>query len=471
MKGSLEVAIIGAGTAGLAARREVARVTDNYAVIDAGPLGTTCARVGCMPSKALIQVAEDYQRRKVFDEIGIRGQLSVDSAVVMKHVRKLRDRFVKSVLADMESWLEGHWIQKRARFVSPHVLDLEGETIEAKKIIIATGSRPLIPKAWQKYSSYFLNTDDFFEMETLPRKVAVIGLGVIGIELGQALQRLGVEVVGFETRRSIGGLTDPEVSNYVVENFSREMNLHFSGADLVGEGSKGLRIRSGDFEDEFEKVLVAVGRKPNLDQLNLEEIGVTLNEKGLPEIVKGTYQIKNFPIYVVGDANAERPVLHEAADEGRIAGYNSVREESQCFTRRVSLGIVFCDPNIAVVGQTYQSLQALGADFITGSVSYEGQGRAIVKLKEKGLVHIYAHRSSGLLLGAEIFAPEGEHLAHLLSWAISLQLNVFDVLKMPFYHPVLEEGLRTALRNLAEKVEQEKPPLEIWRCQDAPVAP
>ncbi len=160
----IDVAIIGAGTAGLSARKEVAKKTQNYLVIDPGPLGTTCARVGCMPSKVLIQVANDFDRRHKFAEMGISGaeNITVDTQAVMRHVRKLRDRFVRAVVKDTDTWTSTHYKQAKARFVAPHVLDLGDEKIEAQKIIIATGSQPIIPKAWEKYSSYFIDTNSFF---------------------------------------------------------------------------------------------------------------------------------------------------------------------------------------------------------------------------------------------------------------------------------------------------------------------
>ncbi|NQZ01505.1 MAG: dihydrolipoyl dehydrogenase, partial [Bdellovibrionales bacterium] len=157
-----------------------------------------------------------------------------------------------------------------------------------------------------------------------------------------------------------------------------------------------------------------------------------------------------------------------AADEGRIAGYNAVHP-TECFKRRVNLGITFSDPNIATVGQSYQQLTDQGRGFVTGAVSFEGQGRSIVKLKEQGMLHVYADPHSGELLGAELQAPDGEHLAHLLAWAISLKLSVQEALKMPFYHPVIEEGLRTALRDAASRLNEPPGDFELFRCDDLPI--
>ncbi len=464
-----DVVIIGAGTAGLSARREVAKKTDSYIVVDDGPLGTTCARVGCMPSKVLIQVANDYDRRNKFEQMGIRGgeNLTIDHTQVMIHVRSLRDRFVRAVKNPMKDW-ESKLVRGRAKFIDAHTLQIGSDQVKADKIIIATGSRPILPPSWEKYKAHLIDTDAFFELTTLPETVAVIGLGVIGVEIGQALHKLGVNTVGITTNKEIGGLTDPEIQDYVARKLSEEMPLHFTGAELVGVNDKGkLQVRSDDKTYEVDKAFLAVGRRPNVDSMGLEALNIPLNRHGVPEVDANTMKLKAAPhIFLPGDANADRPILHEAADEGTIAGHNAVFDET-CFKRRTVLGITFSDPNIASVGKRWRDLK--DEDFVVGKVSFEGQGRSIVKLKEQGLLHVYADRESGLLLGAEMQAPDGEHLAHLLAWAISAKLTVFEALKMPFYHPVIEEGLRTALRDAATKIKDGNHGHELFRCSDSPI--
>lgn len=465
-----DVVIIGAGTAGLSARKQVEKVTENYIVVDDGPLGTTCARVGCMPSKVLIQVANDFYRRKVFSKIGIEGgqSLKLDSEKVMNHVRSLRDRFTSGVYKGMEHWAD-KLVRKRARFIDAHTLDLDGERVKAKKIIIATGSRPVIPPSWVQFRSHVIDTNQIFELERLPNTMAIIGMGVIGTEIGQALSRLGVQVVGITVGRSIAGLTDPQIQDYVINKISQEFPLHLNGAEILEITDHGLlKVKTEDRVYEVEKVLASMGRRPNIDSLGLENLAIERDKKGIPLVDFNTQKIKGFDhIFLPGDVNTNRPILHEAADEGTIAGYNAVHPE-QCFQRRTSLAVAFCDPNIAFSGKTWSRLKEEKIDFVVGEVSFEGQGRSIVKLKEQGLLRIYAEKKSGKLLGAEMQAPEGEHLAHLLSWAITLKLTVFEALKMPFYHPVIEEGLRTALRDLASKMVDGHID-ELIRCQDTPI--
>ena len=468
----VKVAIIGAGTAGLSARREVAKVTNDYVIIDGGPLGTTCARVGCMPSKVLIQAANDFDRRFVFAAEGIQGgdQLTINHSHVMQFVRKLRDRFVKGVFSDMESWND-KLIQKYAAFIDPNTLDLGDEQITAEKIIVATGSTPVMPKAWHQYREHLIDTDQFFELESLPKKIAVIGLGVIGIELGQALHKLGIEVKLIGLGKSIGGISDPILQNYIAEKYQEQLNIAFDGADIQGiDEHNQLKVEIDGKIETFDKAVLALGRRPNFDKLQLENAQINLTQKGIPKYSETTYQsLSHNHIYFVGDNNAQRPLLHEAADQGRIAGYNAVRAEAHCFQKRTFLAITFSDPNIAVIGKSYQKLLDNDEDFVIGQVSFEGQGRSIVKSHEQGMLRLYARKKDGKLLGVELQAPQGEHLAHLLSWAISNQMSVNEILAMPFYHPTVEEGVRTALRDASKQLDLASTGIELFRCGDTPI--
>ena len=458
-----DVVIIGAGSGGLSARREVAKKTDNYLVIDPGPYGTTCARVGCMPSKVMIQIANDYYRRKKFEEEGILGgdKLKLDQAQAMRHVRKLRDRFVRGVVGGMESWREEKLLKKSAKFISDHELDCEGEKIQADKIVLATGSRPNIPKALKGFENWTITTDEIFELETLPESIAVIGLGVIGLEIGQALHRLEVKTTLIGRRPVFGGLTDPDLNQYVASKICEELDVSVAGIDDVFEQHGKLVIKAGDREIPVDKVLVATGRDSNIDKLGIECLKLDLDDSGVPHFDSETFQLKDKPhIFLAGDVTAKKQILHEASDEGKIAGFNAVHDLKE-FKSRVSLMITFSDPNIASVGLTFSEIFEQKRDYACGEVSFEGQGRSIVKLKEIGLLRVYGDKKTGEILGAEMFGPSMEHIAHLLSWVIEQKLTVNKVLSFPFYHPVIEEGLRTALRDLRDKVQQAQSNLEL----------
>lgn len=451
MNESYDVAIIGAGSAGLSALREVRKQTDNFVLINDGPYGTTCARVGCMPSKALIEAAFAFHRRKALAAFGVAGaeNLSVDIPAVLRRVRSLRDDFVGGMLKLTDD-LGERSIPGRARFLEPQVLEVGERRLHAGKVIIATGSRPVVPGEWAAFGSRLLTSDDLFEQETLPSRMAVIGLGGLGSEIAQALARLGIEVTGFDAAEHIAGLSDARVNSQAVSLLRKEFSLQLGhAAEPVIQGER-IRVSAGDESVVVDKVLVALGRRPNVDRMGLENLGVELDERGVPPFDSRTMQIADLPVYMAGDANSQLQLLHEAIDEGHIAGYNALRNEPACFERRVPLAIVFTDPGIAIVGQSLAELDQ--GETVIGEVDFAHQGRARMAEQNHGLLRVYADRSSGWLLGAEMCAPQGDHLAHLLALAVQRKLAVHELLRMPFYHPVLEEGLRTALRDAASKL-------------------
>lgn len=458
-----DVAIIGAGTAGLAAMREVRRTTENFILINEGPFGTTCARVGCMPSKALIAVAKTFHQRNFLAAAGIAGteSLKADLSAVLRHVRKLRDAYVGGVLKITDE-LGERVIVGRARFVQPDTLEVGDRQLRARHIIIATGSRPIVPQPWRTFGERVLTSDTLFEQKTLPGRIAVVGLGALGVEMAQALARLGVVVTGFDAAEHVAGLSDPAVSARAIDILSGEFPLHLGqSAELAPEEGGALCISAGSTNVVVDAVIASLGRRLNLDGLGLEEIGVALDEHGLPPFDPGTLRIAGVDISIVGDVNGMRPLLHEAADEGYIAGYNALRDTPECFTRRVPLGIVFCDPNIAMVGQRFKDLDQ--DQTVVGEADLKGQGRLRMEGADRGLIRLYADIRRGSLLGVELCCPHGEHLVHLLALAIQQGLTVRELLRMPFYHPVVEEGLRSALRDAAGKLSDDPTP-DLARC-------
>lgn len=452
MKETLDVVIIGAGTAGLSALREVRKRTQNFVIINNGAWGTICARVGCMPSKALIEAANAYHHRSTFAEFGIQGvdSLSIDIPTVLRRVRRLRDDFVASTVKTTED-LGTRAISGRARLLAPDRVEINGEQIHTRSIIIATGSAPVVPESWSNLEKRLFTTDTLFEQEDLPARMAVLGMGPIGVEMAQALSRLGVDVIAFDGNQTIAGLTDSQVNTTAIKILEDEFSLNLGEKADLSVVSKGLQVRAGSSEVVVDAVLAALGRRPIIDGLGLETLGVPLNELGMPPINPNTLQVADLPIFMAGDANGQSAILHEAADEGHIAGFNATRLAAPvCFARRTPLAIVFADPNIAVVGSQYHTLDS--KTIVAGEVTFNNQGRARVGQNNKGILRLYAAADSGRLLGAEMCAPSGEHMAHLLALAIDRSLTARDLLRMPFYHPVLEEGLRTALRTLVAQL-------------------
>jgi dihydrolipoamide dehydrogenase len=463
---NVDVAIIGAGTAGLAAYRAAKAAGARAAIIEGGPYGTTCARVGCMPSKLLIAAAEAAHAIERAPGFGVHvdAPVRVDGREVMARVKRERDRFVGFVVKGVESIPAEDRIVGRARFVDDHTLEVEGGArIVARSIVIATGSRPGVPPMLQGLGERLVVNDHVFSWDTLPESVAVFGPGVIGLELGQSLARLGVRVVVLGRGGRLGPLTDPVVAQAAAKAFAQEFfldtNAHVSRVERDGdEVIVDYRGPEGDARSErFEYVLAATGRVPNVDGLELENTSVVRDARGVPVFDPETQQTSAGHIFIAGDASNLVPLLHEAADEGRIAGANAAATNASRNRRRAPLGIVFTDPQIAIVGPGFDKLnrgQTAGSvpGLAIGEVSFEDQGRSRVMLRNRGHLRVYGDAATGALLGAEMVGPDAEHIGHLLAWALQAGMTVGQMLEMPFYHPVVEEGLRTALRDLHAKL-------------------
>ncbi|MED5372037.1 MAG: dihydrolipoyl dehydrogenase [Myxococcota bacterium] len=452
---STDVAILGAGTAGLNARRGAEARGARAVMVDPGPFGTTCARVGCMPSKLLIAAAERAHSAQEAAPFGVQiPQVRVDGPAVMRRVQAERDRFVGFVLEAIDEHLEaGRLIKGRARFVGPNTLQVDEHTqLTFRSAVIATGTTPFVPPPFRGLGDALIDNSGIFELPDLPESVLVVGAGVIGLELGQALHRLGVRVTIVGLGGQIGPLSDPKVLQVAREVFSQELDLRpdYQLESITRLPDGQVEMRADGRVDRYQRVLIASGRLPNLGNLGLEEV-FGWDPKALPPVDPRMGQIGDSHIFLGGDVSSFRPLLHEAADEGRIAGENAGRYPAiEARPRRTALGVVFTDPQIAVVGKPYSQTGACGC--CAGEVDYSRQGRARVMGRNKGWVRIYAECDQGVLQGAEMFGPDVEHTAHLLAWAIQRRLSVHEALELPFYHPVVEEGIRTALQDLRKNL-------------------
>lgn len=447
----VEVAIIGAGTAGLNALREVKSAGKSYVLIDRGPLGTTCARVGCMPSKAVLHAAAVWQGR-TFSGTARAPLADMGPDVLWREARKMRDTLAvgaanKAVAAAGDRLLMG-----QARFIAPNLIDVEGRRVMADAIVVATGSTPAVPTFLHPVQDRLLTTDSLFELETLPGSVGILGLGAVGLEIGLALSRLGVRVIAADVKTVPAGIVDPEVGARATEYFTTSSGLTmWLGKKVnVGRTPTGVSMSNGIEIVEVEWVLSALGRKPVLHGLQLDAALVAQDERGYPVIDPYTMRAGHLPVYFAGDVTPDRPLQHEAADEGVIAGWNAARHgTTERFRRRVPLSIVFSDPDIAAVGMPFDQLDP--EQTIIGAASGRGNGRSRVMGAEENFLRIYADRASGTLLGASVFATRGEHLAHLLAWAIQRGETAQSLLEMPFYHPTVEEMVQTALADIVRQ--------------------
>ncbi len=441
----VDVAIVGAGSAGLYALPYIKRSGCSFVLIDPGPLGTTCARVGCMPSKALIQIAHDHHRAQWLAgrSLAEAAPSPISIPAALAHVRKVRNKLIAGLKRRAIVPLAERYIPEAAEFLEPGVLRAGDTRVEAKRVIIATGSKPFIPAIWEHLAPHLLTTDELFEQQDLPSRMAVIGLGPIGTELGQALARLGIEIEGFDLLSQIAGIADPVVAAAAGALVGRDFRLNLGTEARVTDIGGEVEISAGDHKVTVDKILVSIGRRPNIANLRLKNAGVELGPHGVPDIDPQTMQVPGHPIFFAGDVTDDRQLLHEAGDEGRIAGFNACQSSATRFQRRLNLQITFTEPNICQVGAPLDTLEE--ADIVIGESDFATLGRAIVRGESDGLLRLYARRSDGKLLGASMAVPSGESLAQFLALALMRKLTLADLIQMPFYHPTMEEGLQRAV--------------------------
>lgn len=443
---SCDVAIIGAGTAGLAAERAARREGARTLLIDDGFAGTLCATTGCMPSKLLIAAARahadlDKARRMGIDIPSAR----VDGRAVMERLRAERDRFVAATRAGFGNIPDGTCIDARARFTAPDRLELDdGRQVAARAVVIATGSTPVIPKPYRDLGPQVLTNDTVFEMTDLPASMAVIGAGPLGAELAQAFGQLGVKVALFDKGDRLAKIRCDRVHDAFRDLYGRDVALHLGSAPDPSAQDEGIRLSWNGRHQDFACVLVATGRAPALDGLNLAATGLTLDDKGVPDFDRKTLQCGDRPIFIAGDADADAPVLHEASLEGAIAGANAARfPEVTAADRPPLFTITFTDPPVATIGVPPDKTA------IHGFADYSDQGRARVEARAGGLMRLGAD-AQGRLIGADLAVPGADHLAHLLVAAVMNGSTASELLDLPFYHPTLEEGMKPALREICK---------------------
>jgi dihydrolipoamide dehydrogenase len=258
-----------------------------------------------------------------------------------------------------------------------------------------------------------------------------------------------------------GPIRDPAIRALALESFREEFPLDpDADVEAIQEQQDGVTVRwrhgGSATEEHFDWLLAATGRRPNVDDLGLEHSGLALDDRGVPQFDRYTLQCGDAPVFIAGDVNNDAPLLHEAADEGRIAGANAGRwPDVRAGLRRCPLAIVFTDPQIALVGLSRdEAVARCGDQLAVGGASLRNQGRARTMGRDRGEIRLFGQHGTRRFLGAELFGPEMEHIAHLLAWAAQQRMTVPDMLAMPFYHPVIEEGLRTALKDLNAALKQ-----------------
>jgi dihydrolipoamide dehydrogenase len=438
--------VVGAGPGGYVAAIRAAQLGQKVTIVEKGTLGGVCLNVGCIPSKALIAAGHRYETAKHSDAIGITAE---NVKVDFTKVQAWKAGVVKKLTGGVEGLLKGNKVEivrGEAYFVDNETVRVMDEnsaqTYKFKNAIIATGSRPIeLPQF--KYTKRVLDSTGALALEEIPNHIVVIGGGYIGTELGGAYANFGTKV------------TILEGSDEILNGFEKQMsaivkrNLKKKGAEIITKAlAKGVQetensvtvtyeVKGEEQSVEADYVFVMVGRRPNTDELGLEQAGVEIGERGIINIDKQCRtNVSN--IYAIGDVVPGPPLAHKASYEAKIAAEAIAGHPSEIDYLGIP-AVVFSDPELASVGYTEKQAKDEGIDVIAAKFPFAANGRALALEAAEGFLKLVTRKEDGLVIGAQIAGPSASDMIAELGLAIEAGMTAEDLAMTIHAHPTLGE--------------------------------
>ena len=441
--------VIGAGSAGLVSAYIAATVKAKVMLVEKTKMGGDCLNTGCVPSKALIRAAKsvvDIQRANQFGVSG--GSASVDFAAVMARVQQVIKEIEPHDSVERFTDLGVDCIAGEARFISPWEVEVDGRTISAEKIILATGASPVVPQIPGLDSVAPLTSENLWQLSTLPQRLLIMGGGAIGCEMAQTFQRLGSQVILVEAMSQLMPGEDADLAAGVSGSLVAE------GVDIMtdhrvisvqSEGAGRTAVLSGPDNSsvrvEFDRILVAVGRQANTSGFGLESLGVALNKDGT--VAVDAYLRTSCPtIFACGDVAGPYQLTHAAGHQAWFAGVNALFGQFKKFAvdYRVMPQVIFTDPQLARVGLNEREAAAQGVAVEVTVYDLSDLDRAIVDGDAKGMVKVLTAPGSDRILGAAVLGPQAGELITQFVTAIKHNLGLNKILGLIHSYPTLSEA-------------------------------
>ncbi len=454
MKTTHDVVVIGGGAAGLTAAGIAVNLGASAVMIERGKLGGDCTWTGCIPSKTLLKAARVAHQSAHASAYGLRDTpLDVDFPALMRHVRGVRQEVYEQ--ADAPPIFARMGVDVRhgtARFVDAHTVEItradgQAARVSGRAIIIATGARAALPPIEGLGGVPFRTNETLFEIEALPRHLAVLGGGPIGVEMAQAFRRLGADVTVLDTGARILGHDDAELADLLRARLADEgvrFRLETKATAVAREGD-GIRLtleHEGASEPlAADVLLVATGRQPNVEHVGLEAAGVDFSAKGIPVDARGRTNVSH--IYAVGDVTGHFPFTHMSEHTAKVAVTHALLKLPQKVDTAHVPWVTYTDPELAHVGATAEALQARGTRFETYRFPYAKLDRAITEGSTTGLIKVHATRW-GRLLGASVLGDRAGELICELALAMRNGVSLRQLSDTIHPYPTYGLGVRRA---------------------------
>ena len=463
MPTKFDVVVIGAGPAGYVAAIRCAQLGLNTAVVDRTlgkdgkpSLGGTCLNVGCIPSKALLESSEHFHKAK--HGFGTHGIRLKDLAIDVPAMIARKDKIVGQLTGGIQflfkknkiTWLKGsgRLLPGKKVEVVPADKNEPSETVEADHIIIATGSEPRIIPNVQLDADCVVDSAGALDFTEIPPKLGIIGAGVIGLELGSVWARLGSEVVLLEAMDSFLAMCDDQVAKIAHKEFtSQGLDIRLGCRVLTAKGAK--KKATVEYEDKdgahtivFDKLVVAVGRKPNTDGLRANDAGLLLDERGFVHVDEVCRT--NLPgVWAIGDVVRGPMLAHKGSEEGVMVA-ERIKGESARVNYETIPWVVYTSPEIAWVGKTEKQLRAAAHEYKVGTFPLSASGRAQAMDETTGMVKVIADAKNDRILGVHIIGPNASELIAEAVVAMEFSASTEDIQRIVHAHPTISEAIHEA---------------------------
>ena len=449
-----DLIVIGGGPGGYVAAIRGAQLKKKVLLVEKHKIGGTCMNYGCIPAKYLLHQTKTYKGLR--ENRNLEGHLS-DIKLNWKKVQQERSRIVDRLVKGLEFLIRKNGVDiihgqasiKEAGKVSVRVNAEEEKVIEAEKIILATGSKPAELPFLRPNGKEILTSREALELVDIPKKMIVIGAGAIGLEMGTIFQRLGAEVSILEILPTILPGSDGESVKRLERilkaqglDIHTQMEVESSQVKVGKVVLKGIRLETqSPFELEAERVLVAVGRNPNSEDLTERKEAIALDKK---EFVCVNSRLETtFPgVYAIGDLIGGNLLAHKASHEGLLAAENASGEKKEMSYDTLPMA-VYTDPEFSSVGLTEDEALKKGIKIQTGSFSLQASGRALTLGRQEGMVKIIADEKDKII-GAHILAPNASEIIPEITLAMNKGLRIQDVSSSIHIHPTLSEAVMEA---------------------------
>ncbi len=438
--------VVGAGPGGYVAAIRAAQLGQKVTIVEKNVLGGVCLNVGCIPSKALISSSHRFHQAQHSEDMGV---ITEGVKLDFSKVQSFKESVVKKLTGGVEGLLKGNKVEivkGEAYFVDENKMkvmdDKQSQTYEFKNAIIATGSRPIEIPGF-KFGERVLDSTGALALEEKPEKLVVIGGGYIGSELGTAYANFGTEVTILEGAKDILGGFEKQMTQLVKKNLKKkgvkiETEAMAKEAEETENGVKvTYEVKGETKEIEADYVLVTVGRRPNTDELGLEELGIKMTDKGIVEVDKQSRtSVKN--IFAIGDIVPGLPLAHKASYEAKVAAEAIAGEKSEVDYLGMP-AVCFTEPELATVGHNEASAKEAGFEVKTGKFPFAANGRALGLNETDGFVKLVSRKEDGLLLGAQVAGTGASDIIAELGLAVETGMTAEDIALTIHAHPTLGE--------------------------------